>query len=342
MGKLRLFDLCAGIGGFSYALDPIATTVAYAEKDATNQLILKRLMAKGVLHTAPVYDDVTTLTKRLPNVAKPDIIAAGFPCQDLSSVGSRAGLYGPKSSLFFTVCDVVKAWDPDFVLFENVPQVVDYIKVITRRLKSLGYVCTWDVFSAWDLGAPHIRKRWYCLCRKPTAKPIPIPPSMAHRLGARWSKTPSATERCVSGSCKACQARRFALGNSIVPQCARHAFLVLHNRSFGLPPPAIPKYEEWKGRIRIVPPAVSADNQLRTPALTKPLMLKNYHTPRAGCWYPPKNLSKRGLGALPSQLVYQDDTPKLKDPRVNPNFVEWMMGYPKNYTALPCAVHGVK
>lgn len=342
MPKLKMFDLCAGIGGFTYALSPIATTVAYAERDTNNQAILKRLATRGVLPTAPIYDDVNTLKTRVAGVAKPDIIAAGFPCQDLSASGNRVGLYGPKSSLFFTVCDVVKAWDPDFVLFENVPAVVDYIGTITRRMKALGYTCTWDLFSAAELGAPHIRKRWYCVCRKASAKPIPISPAMTQDLNA-WTKTPPPSMRCVSGSCTGCQARRFALGNSIVPQCLRHAFVVLHARSFKLSPPAIPKFPRWSGKILIVPPTKeSADSQLRTPALTKPLTLLNYHTPRASCWYPPKNLSKRGLGSLASQLAFQHDTPKMVKPRANPRFVEWVMGYPKDYTALPCRVHGVK
>lgn len=341
MPKLKMFDLCAGIGGFSYALGPIATTVAYAEMDANNQTILKRLSARGVLPAAPVYDDVNTLKTRVAGVTKPDIIAAGFPCQDLSASGNRVGLYGPKSSLFFTVCDVVKAWDPDFVLFENVPAVVDYIGTITRRMKALGYTCTWDLFSAAEIGAPHIRKRWYCVCRKPSAKPIPIPPAMTEGLNA-WTKTPPPSARCVSGNCAPCGARRFALGNSIVPQCARHAFVVLHARSFKLPPPTIPKFAKWSGTIKIVPPPVTADSQLRTPALTKPLNLLNYHTPRASCWHPPKNLSRRGLGSVASQLAFQHDTPKLTKPRANPRFIEWMMGYPKDYTALPCRAHGVK
>ena len=339
--RLKLFDLCAGIGGFSYALRPFTTTVAYAEKDATNQTILKRLMRRGVLDQAPVYDDVNALKTRVAGVPKPDIIAAGFPCQDLSSVGSRAGLYGPRSSLFFTVCDVVKAWSPDFVLFENVPQVTAFIKTITRRLRALGYSCTWDVFSAEQLGAPHIRKRWYCLCRKATAKPISFPPDMPAGLAA-WTKTPPPSYRLISGSCKSCEARRFALGNSIVPQCARHAFLVLHARSFGLPPPALPAIQPWKGKIRIVPPPVQANNQLRTPALTKPVVQSRYFTPRAGAWYPVINMSRRGLGSLASQVAHQDDSPKLKEPRVNPRFVEWMMGYPRDYTAVPCAVHGMR
>ena len=230
----------------------------------------------------------------------------------------------------------------DPVMFENVPAVVDYIGTITRRMKALGYTCTWDLFSAAELGAPHIRKRWYCVCRKASAKPIPISPAMTQDLNA-WTKTPPPSMRCVSGSCTGCQARRFALGNSIVPQCLRHAFVVLHARSFKLSPPAIPKFPRWSGKILIVPPTKeSADSQLRTPALTKPLTLLNYHTPRASCWYPPKNLSKRGLGSLASQLAFQHDTPKIVKTRANPRFVEWVMGYPKDYTALPCRVHGVK
>lgn len=50
---------------------------------------------------------------------KPDIIIGGSPCQDLSSMGSREGLMGNKSKLFFEYTRLLKEIKPKYFLLEN-------------------------------------------------------------------------------------------------------------------------------------------------------------------------------------------------------------------------------
>lgn len=50
---------------------------------------------------------------------KPDIIIGGSPCQDLSSMGSRKGLMGDKSKLFFEYTRLLKEIKPKYFLLEN-------------------------------------------------------------------------------------------------------------------------------------------------------------------------------------------------------------------------------
>lgn len=343
--KVAMFDLCAGIGGFSHALRPVARTVAYAERDPSNIAMLRSLGKRRLIPSAPVFTDVAELTKASPAVPRPGIICAGFPCQDVSIVGAHTGLHGPRTSLFFTVAEVVGRWKPALVFLENVPPIVAYMPTIEATMKGLGYTCHWDIFSAGDLGAPHLRRRWYCLCRRTKAAPIDaralasLQRSLASSLQA-WGQPPPPSARVISGSCKACPRRLFALGNSIVPQCAQHAFLALHARAFGQPPPPEPRIRKWSRPVVVVPPPVPRESKSTQPAITKPVTLAMYHTPRAAFWVPPHHLTRRGVSALASQLSFQEGTPKVHMPRVNPGFVEWMMGYPPGYTRLEqCDVH---
>lgn len=340
--ELRMFDLCAGIGGFSYALAPLARTVAYAEKNPHARAVLESLITRRMVAPAPIYPDVKALASYdvVPAPPEPHIICAGFPCQDVSAAGHRVGLHGPRSSLFFTVRDVVARWHPALVFLENVPCIRRWMPIIETAMRDIGYECTWDIFAAKDVGAPHLRRRWYCLCRRVSCTTSPIPAAAlaslvtTEALGAEWATPPPPATRVTSGTKPGNAKRLFALGNSIVPQCARHAFVVLHARAFGEAPPHVQLPPPWSSPVRIVPPEPPAVSNAKLPALTQPVVKELYHTPRASCWSPPLHLTRRGLSALAAQLVHQDTTPRVPVPRANPDYVEWMMGYPMGYTYI--------
>ena len=67
-----------------------------------------------------------------------DLILAGSPCQDLSFAGSKTGLSGNKSSLFFVFLDIlnfVKTKNPKVLfLLENVKMKQENLKLITDYL----------------------------------------------------------------------------------------------------------------------------------------------------------------------------------------------------------------
>ena len=69
---------------------------------------------------------------------KIDLILAGSPCQDLSFAGSKTGLNGSKSSLFFVFLDIlnfVKTQNPNVLfLLENVKMKQENLKIITEAL----------------------------------------------------------------------------------------------------------------------------------------------------------------------------------------------------------------
>lgn len=160
---LNGLDLFSGIGGLSLALGPYVRPIAYCESDGYAQSVLLSRMRDERLSLAPIWDDVRTLHGRyVPG--KPDIIYGGFPCQDISVAGNGAGLEGERSGLFFEVCRLVDEIKPPFVFLENVPAIrTRGGERVGKELAIRGYDCRWTVLSAADVGAPHLRKRWFLL-----------------------------------------------------------------------------------------------------------------------------------------------------------------------------------
>src|SRR5438128_241259 len=102
-----LGSLCAGIGGFDLGFEQAGWRSAWhVELDEVNRAVLAdrfpRAKGFGDLRGWKAY--------QLDPVS---CIAAGFPCQDISSMGgrrrdgSRAGLKGSRSGLFFTIMEIV-------------------------------------------------------------------------------------------------------------------------------------------------------------------------------------------------------------------------------------------
>lgn len=119
-------------------------------------------MQTGELEIAPIWDDVRTISgDMLPSV---DIIFGGFPCQDISAAGHGVGLGGERSGLFYHIARLIKETNPRFVFLENVPAIrTRGLNSVIQTLTELGYDCRWTIVSAKEVGACHIRKRWFLL-----------------------------------------------------------------------------------------------------------------------------------------------------------------------------------
>jgi len=155
-------DLFSGIGGLSFALSEWVKPIAYCESERYAQSVLLSRMAEGKIGIAPIFDDVRSLNGReLPRV---DIVYGGFPCQDISAAGRGEGLAGERSGLYFEIERLIQETKPTFVFLENVPAIrTRGLGRVVWGLSELGYDCRWTVVSAQEVGAPHIRKRWFLL-----------------------------------------------------------------------------------------------------------------------------------------------------------------------------------
>src|SRR5262245_49888210 len=72
----------------------------------------------------PVIYDVRAVDEKLLaqlGIGTIDLLAGGFPCQDLSYAGKGAGLDGDRSGLWHEFARAIRALRPRLVLVENVP-----------------------------------------------------------------------------------------------------------------------------------------------------------------------------------------------------------------------------
>jgi DNA (cytosine-5)-methyltransferase 1 len=195
-------DLFSGIGGLSLALSPWVRPVAYCEVDAYAQGVLLSRMSAGELPAAPIWDDVRTLRGvHLPT--RTHIIYGGFPCQDISVAGAGAGLDGERSGLFFEIVRLAEEIKPEYIFLENVPAIrTRGLDTVVKTLACLGYDCRWTTLSAEDVGAPHLRKRWWLLAKRAdsrgdvvrleSGRGLPTRPAAPPRSGEHGSPRPMA------------------------------------------------------------------------------------------------------------------------------------------------------
>jgi DNA (cytosine-5)-methyltransferase 1 len=192
--------------------------------------------ACGVLEkhwpNVPRYGDITGIDgNRLEWV---DCIAGGFPCQDLSCAGTRAGIFGERSGLWSHFARIIREVRPRFVLIENVPGVLDNepIRRVLGDLSSVGFDAEWRVLRASDFGAPHERQRVFIVAYANESngeagmgdlktRPWPILLSSNPERSRFWVQASNLVARMGDGTSKELYRRRGeVIGNAVVPQVA--------------------------------------------------------------------------------------------------------------------------
>ena len=159
MLKLRVLDLFSGIGGFSLGLERTGgfETVAFCEIEEFPRKVLAKHWPK-----VPCYHDVRELTaaRLAADGIAVDVICGGFPCQDLSVAGRRAGIEGSRSGLWREPVRLIGHLRPRFVILENVTGLLNGgLHVILGALAKIGYDAIWHCVRAARFGLPHIRDR---------------------------------------------------------------------------------------------------------------------------------------------------------------------------------------
>ena len=164
VGELTAVSLFAGVGGFDLALERQGVkVVASVEIDKKAQDVLRRHFPNST-----IFGDVTGVTgEQLIQAGfnpKRGIITGGFPCQDLSVAGKRAGLQGSRSGLFWEIVRLLIETKAENFILENVPGLLssndgaDMATVITA-LDDIGFDVAWRVLDAKFYGIPQRRRR---------------------------------------------------------------------------------------------------------------------------------------------------------------------------------------
>jgi DNA (cytosine-5)-methyltransferase 1 len=136
----------------------------------------------------PCYHDVRELTAdvlRRDGIAV-DVICGGFPCQDISSAGSKAGIKGQRSGLWAHYARLVREIRPKFIIVENVAALLARgMGTVLGDLAEIRYDAQWQGIPASFLGAPHGRDRiWIIAYPNNEGEPVSSVHDEARRLPA--------------------------------------------------------------------------------------------------------------------------------------------------------------
>jgi|APGre2960657404_1045060.scaffolds.fasta_scaffold20390_2 DNA (cytosine-5)-methyltransferase 1 len=157
---MKVGSLFAGIGGFDLGFERADFEVAWSvEWDKNAQNVLRKRFPK-----TRVLGDIREVDAN--SLERVDVICGGFPCQDLSVAGKRAGLAGERSGLFHDAMRLVRKLRPEILVLENVPGLLssnnglDFATVLREVGK--GWDCeevAWRVLDSQYFGVPQRRRR---------------------------------------------------------------------------------------------------------------------------------------------------------------------------------------
>ncbi|MFD7237033.1 DNA cytosine methyltransferase [Streptomyces syringium] len=179
----RIGSLCSGYGGLDMAVTEVfgGSVVWHSEIDESASAILAHHWPE-----VPNLGDLAAVD--FTTVEPVDIAVAGFPCTDLSLAGRMAGLApGTRSGLWLHVARALEVLRPRLVVIENVPGLLSTqahsdvepcpwclgdgsgepalraLGAVLGDLARLGFDATWACVRAEEIGAPHIRRRVFVL-----------------------------------------------------------------------------------------------------------------------------------------------------------------------------------
>ena len=154
---LMVGSLFAGIGGLDLGLERAGMQVKW---QVENNPYCIRVLAK---HWPSVkrYGDIKQI--KWSEVEPVDLICGGFPCQPVSVAGARKGDKDERW-LWLEFLRAIREVRPRYALVENVPGLLStddgrLAREVFGDLAEIGYDAEWNIVSATDVGAPHLRKR---------------------------------------------------------------------------------------------------------------------------------------------------------------------------------------
>lgn len=241
MTKLRVLDLFSGIGGFSLGLERTGgfETSAFCEIDDWCRDRLS-INFPGI----PCYVDVRSLTAdRLARdgIGPIDVITGGFPCQDISVAGLKAGIDGARSGLWSEIVRLAGDLRPGFIVVENVANLLSgpteqpgaWFGRVLSDLASIGYDAEWESIPASAVGAHFLGERVWIVATPSEAGGMRWEGCWSPSLGTpQWGRdeferlvrlsirhgVPAGSLGRISDGLPDRLDRLRALGNAVVPQ----------------------------------------------------------------------------------------------------------------------------
>ena len=165
MSSFTFIELFAGVGGFRVGLEAIGGKLVWGcDIDHDSQVTYRANFGQD----QTLYADITQAKSQF--IPQHDILTAGFPCQDFSTLGAghrdgQKGLEGDTGSLFFEVVRLLKECQPKCFLLENVHGLQkmkdgETIRQVVLALESAGYTVKYTSMNSNCL-LPQFRRRIY-------------------------------------------------------------------------------------------------------------------------------------------------------------------------------------
>ena len=344
--KYTLLDLFSGTGAYSLALESLCKTLAFCDKSTISHQVLQKNFPN-----IPIFDDITTLdsTKLAQKgIKKVDIISASFPCQDISIMNRNGkGLDGERSGLFYHIIRIANILDSKIIIMENSPNIKNKgIEKLISFLQQNGYNFEYDNFNASDLGAPHKRNRFYMIAYKKGKKTNHILSSLYHEfenVKNYWNKKflyKKIIENTVENR-KDLKKRTFLLGNAVVPQVVQYACFILSSKILEKPYKKINRSNKHNYYVFM---KIPQNALIKNKKIPYDIILKKtyYSTPLSARCMHCKIGTKRSMNILQNQIMYDINilnyidkkNKSISDFIVNPRFLEYMMGFPIDWTCV--------
>ena len=160
---MKVGSLFSGIGGIEYGLERSGLATSHEWMIEMNEYCCS-VLEKNFPNSLIINDKVENINPL--DLPKIDILTAGFPCQPVSTAGSRKGIEDERW-LWDEVWRFIDVLRPRYFLLENVPGIFTankgkaFERVIKDIAESRSYRFEWQIISARTVGAAHLRKRFF-------------------------------------------------------------------------------------------------------------------------------------------------------------------------------------
>ncbi|MEV5572700.1 DNA (cytosine-5-)-methyltransferase [Spirillospora sp. NPDC052269] len=315
---LRIGSLCTGYGGLEMAIEMLYDAdVAWC---ADNDPRAATVLATRWPHV-PNLGDLLDLD--WTTVPKVDLVAAGFPCQDISFAGRGAGIRkDTRSGLWITIASSLRLLRPAYVFLENVAALrTRGLPQVLGDLAALGYDTAWMCLRASDIGAPHRRDRIFLLAARSDRQIQLLPgpgtgaPGRTQDRPGRGGQLPPAAN---SGGMQSQRQRTRGELAGTRPQAVPQPLDAAQHRDPAAPHAGGQRHQSWhrddpgsRGRPG---PAPGASQE----------------------WGDYEPAIRRWEQLLGRPAPHPTEPGRTGHPRLSARFVEWMMGLPGGHvTGLP-------
>jgi len=188
---VRHASFFSGVGGLDLGFERAGIeTVSVSEIDPYANAVLAERFPD-----APNLGSITEVDAN--DIPEADIWSGGFPCQDLSVAGKRAGFAGKRSSLAFTFLDLVERRRPRWLVLENVPgffssnKGADFGRLL-YEMEKLGYGVSWRTLDARYFGVAQRRRRVFIVASLESDRAAEV---LLECQGCKRHPTPSQPQR---------------------------------------------------------------------------------------------------------------------------------------------------